>query len=132
MIPPFDDSGWLPPGVYPATLHEIEQRFGRQSELREVQMESVRWMVELAKRAGVERIILNGSFITDRIEPNDVDCVLLLTRVPPDRGAADQLKEGLPFLEMSIVDQAEFDRLVNTLFAFNRRREPKGMVEVIL
>ncbi len=47
MIPSFDDFGCLPPGVHPATLAEIEERFGRQSEVRRVQMESVRWMVEV-------------------------------------------------------------------------------------
>ena len=67
MIPPFDDSGCLPPGVHPATLDEIEARFGRESELRRVQMESVCWMVDLPKRAGVQRIVLNGSFVSDII-----------------------------------------------------------------
>ena len=78
MIPSFDDTGWLPPGIHPATLAEIEDRFGRQSKLRRVQMESVRWMVDLARRAGVERIVLNGSFVTDIMEPNEVDCLLLI------------------------------------------------------
>jgi hypothetical protein len=41
-------------------------------------MESIGWMIDLAVRAGVQRIILNGSFVTDIIEPNDVDCVLLV------------------------------------------------------
>jgi hypothetical protein len=36
MIPPFDDSGCLPPGIHPASLAEIEDRFGRQSEIRRV------------------------------------------------------------------------------------------------
>jgi len=58
MIPPFDESGCLPPGIHPATMAEIEARFGRESELRRVQMESVRWMVALAVRAGVQRIVL--------------------------------------------------------------------------
>ena len=53
MIPAFDDSGWLPPGVHSATLAEVEGRFGRQSELRRIQMESVRWMIDLAQKAGV-------------------------------------------------------------------------------
>jgi hypothetical protein len=78
MIPPFNEFGYLPPGVYPAALDEIDARFGQASELRRVQMESVRWMVELAIKAGVQRIILNGSFVTDIIEPADVDCVLLI------------------------------------------------------
>lgn len=78
MIPPFNDNGHLPPGIHPASLAEIDARFGTGSEVRRVQMESVRWMVELAVRAGVQRIVLNGSFVTDIIEPNDVDCVLLI------------------------------------------------------
>jgi hypothetical protein len=104
VIPPFDDeSGFLPPGVHQASLDEIDSRFGRLSEIRRVQMESVRWMIELALRAGVQRIVLNGSFTTDTIEPNDVDCVLLF---PPDlardRNAIQQLRNGLPFYEASI------------------------------
>lgn len=75
MIPSFTDEGLLPPGVHPATLAEITERFGASSELRRAQMESIRWMVTLAIRAGVERIVLNGSFVTDIMEPNDVDCV---------------------------------------------------------
>lgn len=75
MIPPFNELGCLPPGAHPATLDEIDARFGRLSELRRVQMDSLRWMVDLAVRAGVERVVLNGSFVTDIMEPNDVDCV---------------------------------------------------------
>jgi hypothetical protein len=95
MIPPFDDSGWHPPGVHGAALAEIEERFGRQSELRRVEMESVRWMVELAVRAGAQRIVSNGSFVTDIMKPNDVDCVLLF--IPGrrrDRAANKELAGG--------------------------------------
>lgn len=52
MIPPSDELGRLPPGIHPATLDEIDARFGQLSEHRRVQMESVRWMVDLAARAG--------------------------------------------------------------------------------
>jgi len=132
MIPPFDDSGWLPPGIHAATLAEIEGRFGRQSELRRVQMESVRWMVELAVRAGVQRIVLNGSFVTDIMEPNDVDCVLLTGGgFPKDRRAEAELRAGLPFLDIAIVRRRDFERLVKVVFATDRYDAPKGMVEVI-
>jgi hypothetical protein len=52
MIPPFNEFGYLPPGIHPATMDEIDARFGQLFELRRVQMESVRWMIELARRAG--------------------------------------------------------------------------------
>lgn len=133
MLPPLNESGHLPPGVHPATLAEIDARFGQQSELRRVQMESIRWLVDLAVRAGVQRIVLNGSFVTDIIEPNDVDCVLLADLdFPADLAAERELQKGLPFLDISIVDEAEFDYFVNRFFAFDRARREKGMVEIVL
>ncbi len=132
MIPPFDDFGFLPPGIHSATLDEIEARFGRQSELRRVQMETVRWMVDLAVRAGVQRIVLNGSFVTDIMEPNDVDCVLLIRRgFPEDPIAEAELNAGLPFLDIALARQADFDEFVGEVFAADRLGTPKGMIEVL-
>ena len=51
MIPPFDDRGYLPPGIPAGSLEAVEARFGRDSEVRRVQMESIRWLLEIAKRA---------------------------------------------------------------------------------
>lgn len=132
MIPPFDDHGYLPPGIHPATLDEIAARFGCESELRRVQMESLRWLVDLAGRAGVVRLIINGSFVTEVLEPNDVDCVLLIgAGFPRDKAAETELLAGLPFLEINLVSQADFDVLVERFFASDRHSVPKGMVEVI-
>jgi hypothetical protein len=132
MIPPFDDLGCLPPGVHGATLAEIEARFGRGSELRRVQMESVHWMVDLAVRAGAARIVLNGSFVTDIIEPNDVDCVLLAGPGFPKNAVAErELLDGLPFLDIAIAGPTDFDEFVNHVFAADRLGVPKGMIEVI-
>src|SRR5207253_10213575 len=102
MIPAFDEHGYLPRGVDPATLDQVEVRFGCESELRRVQMESLRWLVDLARRAGVARLVINGSFVTDVFEPNDVDCVLLIgTGFPHDKVAETELIAGLPFLELN-------------------------------
>lgn len=131
MIPPFDDAGFLPPGVHPATIDEIDRRFGQSSELRRVQMESVRWLVDLAVRAGAQRIVLNGSFVTDIMEPNDVDAVLLTgPRFPRDAAAEAELLKGLPFVDVALVDQTEFDYFVRRIFAVDRDWEEKGMIEV--
>lgn len=132
MIPPFDADGFLPPGVHPATLDEIRVRFGGPSEIRRVQMESVTWMIDLARRAGVQRIVLNGSFVTDIIEPNDVDCVLLIKpNAPSDATARAELDSGLPFLDIALVDDSDFDFFVNRYFSQDRSYRAKGMIEVI-
>ena len=51
MIPDCNDDGYLPPGIHPATLDQIAARFGRESELRQAQMESLCWLVDLAQGA---------------------------------------------------------------------------------
>ena len=86
-----------------------------------------------AKRAGVERLVINGSFVTDLPEPNDVDCVLLFgSDFPRDAEAEQELLNGLPFLEIQLVRQERFTMLVERFFATDRKWVPKGMVEVIL
>ncbi len=115
MIPAFDDEGYLPPGIHSATVQEISARFVLESELRHVQMESLLWLVALARRAGVQRIVVNGSFVTDRLEPNDVDCVLLIgPEFPRDK-----------------VDHEAFEQFTQKTFATDRDLAPKGMIEVM-
>jgi hypothetical protein len=131
MIPPLNDDGYLPPGIHPATLEEIAARFGQESELRQVQMESLHWLVDLARRAGVQRIVVNGSFVTDKLEPNDVDCVLLIgPGFPHDPGAEAELLAGLPFINLELVDLEAFRQFTERTFATDRNLVPKGMLEV--
>ena len=133
VIPKFNDVGYLPPGVHLSTLDEIASRFGSESELRRAQMDSVRWLVEMAKKAGILRMILNGSFVTDVFEPNDVDCALLLSPdFPVDQVAAAELNGGLPFVDLHMVEPNEFAILVDNFYATDRDSTPKGVIEVIL
>ena len=133
MIPEFNDDGYLPPGVHAATLDEIAVRFGQENELRQAQMESLRWLVDVAKRAGIQRIIVNGSFVTEAFEPNDVDCALLAGAEFPLDGAAEaELLAGLPFVDLQLVQQEAFDVLVKSTFATDRQVIPKGMIEIML
>jgi hypothetical protein len=133
MIPSFNEHGYLPPGIHKASLDEIAERFGRQSEMRRAQMESVRWLVDLARGAGVEAVVINGSFVTAIRDPNDVDCLLLVSDAfVADTTVDAAMEDGLPFLEIEVVSQSEFDYFVEKFFAEDRRHVRKGMIEVIL
>jgi len=67
------------------------------------------------------------------MEPNDLDCLLLIGRgYPADPEADDELEKGLPFLDIAIVGCSDFDRFVSMIFAADRQGTLKGMVEVIL
>jgi hypothetical protein len=133
MIPEFNDDGYLPPGIYSASLEEVVARFGLESELRRNQMESLRWLVDLARRAGVQRLVVNGSFVTDKFEPNDVDCVLLVgPDFPRDAAAEAELLAGLPFVNLELAEQDDFQQFTQDIFASDRDLVPKGMIEIIL
>lgn len=97
-------------------------------------MESLRWLVDAARRAGgVSRLVVNGSFTTGARRPNDVDCVLLMSAdFPQDAAAEQELLAGLPFIEIQLVRQARFDMLVENFFATDRHSIPKGMIEVLI
>lgn len=79
------------------------------------------------------RLIVNGSFVTEILEPNDVDCLLLVGPEFPREPAAEvELKEGLPFIDLHMVGAEDFDPFVSTIFGTDRLMVPKGVVEVPL
>jgi hypothetical protein len=76
--------------------------------------------------------LVDGSFVTDVLEPNDVDCVLL--QGPTYRrhsAAASEISRGLPFLEIAVVTQKDFEFLSAVMFSTDRDMIPKGLVEVM-
>jgi hypothetical protein len=82
---------------------------------------------------GIQRLIINGSFVTDVFEPNDVDCALLLPAdFPLDLAAAANLSEGLAFIDLQMTEAKEFAIMVEQLYASDRDAVPKGVIEVVL
>lgn len=73
MIPDLDDSGLLPAGVYKTTLEEIRDRFGRRNAIRRRLFRGLKEALRNLQAAGVRRVYINGSFVTDKSSPNDVD-----------------------------------------------------------
>jgi len=92
------------------------------------------WLVPMCRRAGIARLILNGSFVTDVQEPRDVDCILVPgSTFVADSDATLAIRIGLPYLSLQIVETTEdLDFYVNDLFASDRAGRPKGLVEVLL
>ena len=119
--------------MHQATLEEVLARFGQGNEQREAQGQSLEWLVPMCKRAGIVSILINGSFVTDRDEPNEVDCVLLQGPEYRARSSASRkLKKGFPFLEVKIVSPRNYVRFRDVLFASDRDMIAKGVVEVLV
>lgn len=72
-IPGFDPvTGYLPPGLYLATIDEIGRRLGftqkRHQLIASLEL-AVRWLFD----AGVTDLRIDGSFVTEKPEPGDID-----------------------------------------------------------
>jgi hypothetical protein len=80
-IPPLDENGFLPPGLHPATLDEIKQRFGRfqQSDRRPQLLASLLQLIAATRSSELfEALLIDGSFVTAKSKPNDVDIIAVL------------------------------------------------------
>lgn len=81
MLPEFDIDGDLPPGIHRATFDEIERRLSRfvVSDRRINLFARFKQLLVMAKRSGiVERLVVGGSFVTSKPEPNDIDVVIVV------------------------------------------------------
>jgi hypothetical protein len=73
------DHGELPLGVHPATLREVLERFGTGSSQRKLVALRLERIYQVAQASGhLRRFVVFGSFVTDKLEPNDVDVFLLM------------------------------------------------------
>jgi hypothetical protein len=78
--------------------------------------------------------MVNGSFVTGRLAPNDVDVVILPGPDYPRQSRELESNELIwPFLQIIVAaDDADFESWAVKQFSTDRRRRAKGVVEVIL
>ncbi len=140
-IPKLNKDGALPRGVHRATLGEVRTAFGGTTARRVELMMALETALERAWRAGVIRILVDGSFVTAQKEPRDVDLVFrvdddfarrLGRRERDARWVAGRAKDQHPrmldvFLAVDEEEWASWVRLLEQDVWFGR----KGVVEVV-
>lgn len=81
MLPEFDEYGFLPEGVWECDLAEFAKRFAvfRRSDRRLILYEKLENLLkEVVATSWIQEVIIDGSFVTDKNEPNDIDIVLVI------------------------------------------------------
>ena len=67
------------------------------------------------------------------LQPNDVDCVLLIEEsARMNQDIILDILDGLPFLDVQVVKKEAYDYLIETMYATDRWQAAKGVVEVLL
>ena len=141
-IPAFGADGYLPVGVYLASEAEVTFRFGASTPRRRRLALRLRRWIELVRHIGGQRLLVDGSFVTAKHEPDDIDTVVLL---PPDfeQQIEDGIESALELEQMLLTrhpeeifaaeDEADWNDWVEF---FSRTREAdgrrKGLVEIEL
>jgi hypothetical protein len=80
MIPPLQD-GVLPEGIYECTIEEVASFFGKfqRTDKRQKLTQNLRRYIEDARRSEIATaVIVNGSYVTAKDEPDDIDVILAL------------------------------------------------------
>jgi hypothetical protein len=134
LLPSFNELGYLPGGIHLCDLEEVIAKFGVGSPEREVETQELIDFVAWARRAGIERLIVNGSFVTAKIAPNDIDIVVLPgVNYPVSELPYSQQEARWPFLQILIaIDNADLNSWSLRDFGTDRNRMVKGVVEIRL
>lgn len=78
-LPALTEAGELPPGVYLAPLRAVRARFGVGSARRKTLVLRLERIYRVAQATGhVARFVVFGSFVTSKLEPQDVDVFLVM------------------------------------------------------
>jgi hypothetical protein len=139
-IPEFDTKGNLPPGVYVVSLTNIEKRFSLNTKRKKL-FNGLKKALGNLKAAGVKKIWIDGSFITSKEKPNDIDgCweynqsmdvnkldTVFLDMYPPRE--AMKKKYGVDFL-ISGVRLNDTGKTVEKFFQEDRDGNEKGILVI--
>jgi predicted nucleotidyltransferase len=80
-IPDLDADGLLPEGIHEATIDDVRAGFGRfqRTDQRPHLFERLEKFILEARSTGlIAALIVNGSFVTGKDEPSDIDLVVVL------------------------------------------------------
>jgi len=105
-IPALNTDGLLPAGIYDCTLPELRERFGKfqGSDQRARLLNRLEELVEAMRASGLfEAILVDGSFVTAKAAPNDVDLVAVLL-------PGHNFERDLPISEYALVSRAMLRR----------------------
>ena len=142
MIPEFTAHGLLPSGVHLATLEEVRERFGG-NERREQLLTGLTEALRLLRAAGCRRVYINGSFVTPKELPNDIDACWDITGVDADAldpvffefdngRAAQKARFGAEFFPAQVPEGITGKAFLDFFQVDKQTGEPKGIIEIEL
>ena len=132
-VPPLQPNGTLPPGEYRATIAEIVAAFLattiERQELNQALQDIEPALVHLRNLASDMIVYLDGSYVTSKPSPNDLDLLVLtdmMDEIQIQEFFAQQSPIPATYLDLH-ADPLQRRHLVN-VFTHTRSNRPKGII----
>jgi len=143
-LPDFESNGELPAGLHQTTMSEALMRFGNATRQRRIVAARLLRIWNLVRATGkIERLVIFGSFVTAKHDPNDVDIVLVMrddfiindcdeeTKMLFDhRRATGEFGASICWIRPSLLFLETVDEFIRH-WQIKRDRTRRGIVEVI-
>ena len=140
MVPEFTEAGLLPPGIHDASWHEVQRQFGFNSHRRDL-LVGLAFALANLRRAGCNRVWLDGSFVTTKEYPNDYDACWDPVRVQPalldpvfldfrNSRRAQKRKYGGEFFPVSMIESQSQTRFLDFFQMDRLTGQRKGIVKL--
>lgn len=78
-ILPFNQYGLLPAGIHPASIEEVSEKLGFSPRRQGLIETGLKPVLEQLAALGVKEVYLNGSFVTRKPSPGDIDGYVVTT-----------------------------------------------------
>ena len=133
MIPEFDSRGFLPFGLHLCTVGEFIERFTKGKDRNDF-INPIKNIINYAANLRADSILFGGSFVSDKSNPHDIDCVILFRnelQIPPVR---DRLEVGSTRVDVFFASK-DNPNIVGSflkLFGHNGFKEQVGVIEIVL
>ena len=140
MIPSFEKSGLLPPGMHYATWNELTARFGINKHRLKL-LDGLKNGLNLLIEYGCKEACVNGSFVTAKVFPGDIDVCYDNTHMNWKKFTKEhqefvdarngtlimKQKYGCEFYAYNA-----FEDDILRIFQFDKNNTPKGIIKLTL
>lgn len=135
-------NGLLPIGVHDCTFNEVADRFGSGFRRHSLTSKLAEYLQEAKLTTLIVWVGIDGSYVTDKPDPNDIDLVVALrsgfnlseTIRPFEYNiiSKKQLKKFYPF--DALVAPVDSEQIVShlTFFQSTRDKQPKGILRLFI
>ena len=140
MLPSLRKSGLLPTGMHLTTWVELVEKFGVNKQRLKL-LEGLKKGLNLLQKYGCTEVCIDGSFVTAKLLPNDIDVAYDNTRMDWKKFIKEQpefndIKNGSRIqkekYQSDFYAYNAFEDSILQFFQFDRDGNPKGIVKIYL